>query len=407
MKSLRRFGPGFLVTAAFIGPGTITTASVSGSLFGTALLWAIVFSILATTILQEMSARLGLVTRSGLGEALRTTFANPVLRALTIAMVVAAITFGNGAFEMGNILGAAIGLELLTGVPRSMCALAVGTGAFLLLAIGTYAVIERFLIILVGLMGLVFLLTAIVVRPDAVSILAGMFQPSVPPGSMMKIMALIGTTVVPYNLFLHASSVQEKWSASLPLAQSLRSSRFDIVLSITVGGLMTIAVVVTAAAIRDRGGIDGAAAMAEQLEPLLGPAAKIFFAVGLAAAGLTSAVTAPLAAAYATAGALGFERNARSWKFRIVWGVILIAGTVLAMLGRHPVTAIVFAQAANGILLPILAVFLLIVMNRGELMREHKNGPIANSLGVVVVAVASGLGIFNLIRVLGRVTGDG
>ncbi|MCA9068723.1 MAG: Nramp family divalent metal transporter, partial [Planctomycetaceae bacterium] len=107
---LKKLGPGILVTAAFIGPGTITTASAAGAHFGFALLWALVFSVGATIILQEMAARLGLVTGEGLSEALRNTFQGP-LRLLMIILVILAIGVGNTAYQAGNIIGAAIGME--------------------------------------------------------------------------------------------------------------------------------------------------------------------------------------------------------------------------------------------------------------------------------------------------------
>jgi manganese transport protein len=143
--------------------------------------------------------------------------------------------------------------------------------------------------------------------------------------------------------------------------------------------------------------------MAEQLEPLLGPAAKYFFAIGLLAAGLTSSVTAPLAGAYATSGALGWERDLSSWKFRAVWAAILIVGTVFAALGSNPVSLIVFAQAANGVLLPIIAIFLFIVANRSDLLGEFKNGVIANILGGVVVLFATALGLYTILKAFGVV----
>ena len=102
---MRRFGPGLLVTAAFIGPGSIATASVAGANFGFVLLWALLFSLIATTVLQEMAARLGLVSNAGLAEALRTTFNNPVINRSAVALVVAAIGVGNAAYEAGNISG--------------------------------------------------------------------------------------------------------------------------------------------------------------------------------------------------------------------------------------------------------------------------------------------------------------
>jgi manganese transport protein len=405
MRRLRNLGPGLLVTAAFIGPGTVTTASVAGASTGYALLWALIFAIFATIVLQEMSARLGVVSREGLGEALRTTFDNPLIKFAAILLVVAAIAFGNAAFQTGNITGAALGLETLSGVSPQTWAIIVGIVAFVLLASGAYRFIERALVALVIVMSLVFIVTAIIViRPgDVGNILAGAFVPSISPGTLVTVVALIGTTVVPYNLFLHASSVQEKWPESVPTREALVESRFDTTISIVLGGLITAAILVTGAAAFFGTGteIQSAGQMAEQLEPLLGPTAKYFFAIGLLAAGFTSAITAPLAAAYATSGALGWERNLRSWKFRAVWFIVLVFGTIFAVLGTNPVAAIVFAQAANGVLLPLVAVFLLFAVNRSDLMGEHRNGTITNILGGIVVLIAAGIGLRLILTALG------
>ncbi len=405
MRRLRNLGPGLLVTAAFIGPGTVTTASVAGASTGYALLWALIFAIFATIVLQEMSARLGVVSREGLGEALRTTFDNPLIKFAAILLVVAAIAFGNAAFQTGNITGAALGLETLSGVSPQTWALIVGIVAFVLLASGAYRFIERVLVALVIVMSLVFIVTAIIVISpgDVGNILAGAFVPSISPGTLITVVALIGTTVVPYNLFLHASSVQEKWPESVPTREALVESRFDTTISIVLGGLITAAILVTGAAAFFGTGteIQSAGQMAEQLEPLLGPLAKYFFASGILAAGFTSAITAPLAAAYATSGALGWERNLRSWKFRAVWFIVLVFGTIFAVLGTNPVAAIVFAQAANGVLLPIVAVFLLFAVNRSDLMGEHRNGTITNILGGIVVLIAAGIGVRLILTALG------
>jgi len=405
VKRLKSLGPGLLVTAAFIGPGTVTTASVAGASTGYAILWALVFSIIATIILQEMSARLGVVSREGLGEALRTTFNNPAISWAAVVLVILAITFGNAAFETGNITGAAIGLETLSGISPRVWAVIVGIAAFLFLASGAYKVIERVLIALVVVMSVVFILTAIIViRPsDVPDILAGAVVPRIPEGALITVVALIGTTVVPYNLFLHASSVQEKWPESVPTREALAESRIDTTISILLGGVITAAIMATGAAAFFGTGteITDAGQMAEQLEPLLGAFAKYFFAIGLFAAGMTSAITAPLAAAYATSGALGWENNLRSTRFRAVWFIVLAVGTVLAVLGTNPVAAIVFAQAANGVLLPIVAVFLLFVMNRSDLLGEFRNGTVGNVIGVIIVLFAAFLGVRTILLALG------
>ncbi|MCB1856227.1 MAG: Nramp family divalent metal transporter [Halieaceae bacterium] len=392
-----RFGPGLLVTAAFIGPGTVTTASIAGARYGFSLLWALVFSVLATVLLQEMAARLGLVTRLGLAQALRESYRGSWLGSAAILLVVAAVGIGNAAYQAGNITGAALGLQSISGISLNWWALAVGLLAAALLASGVYRLIEKLLIALVLLMSVVFLLTLLMVGPSPADMLAGMLLPSLPAGSLLTVLALIGTTVVPYNLFLQASAVQEKWPASLDLKQALRESRIDTGLSVGLGGLITLAIMSTsAAAFFGSGGEFSASNMAQQLEPLLGASARYFFAAGLFAAGLSSAVTAPLAAAYAVCGVLGWPRDLKATRFRLVWLAVLLCGTAFATAGARPLAAILFAQAANGLLLPLCAAFLLVLMNRRQLLGEYTNNRAVNMLGLLVVGITVALGLVKL-----------
>lgn len=402
MSLFSKMGPGILVTAAFIGPGTITTASSAGANFGFALLWALGFSVFATIVLQEMSARLGLATRAGLAEAMRSAFTHPVAKNSAMLLVVAAIGFGNAAYEAGNIAGAGLALASVSGGGGTAWALLIGTAAAALLACGRYRLLEVVLIGLVLIMSLVFIVTAWLVIPAPATILSGLFKPSLPAGSALTVIALVGTTVVPYNLFLHANAVREKWPAERPLTEALAESRLDTGLSVGLGGLITLAIMSTAAAAFFQSElVFSGASMGSQLEPLLGSWSPYVFALGLFAGGLTSAITAPLAASYAVCGALGWRQNFDGLGFRLVWLAVLVTGTVFAALGSKPMTAIIFAQAANGFLLPIVAVFLLAVMNRRELLGEHCNGPLANTLGTVVVATAIGLGGIKLATVFG------
>ncbi|WP_188109561.1 Nramp family divalent metal transporter [Pseudohalioglobus sediminis] len=396
------FGPGLLVAAAFIGPGTVTTASIAGASFGYALLWALLFSVLATMVLQEMCVRLGLVTRKGLAEAMREAFAGHWYGPAAALLVVAAIGFGNAAYEAGNITGASIGLQAITGINASIWSLFVGLVAAALLASGRYRVIERALVAMVLVMSAVFLFTFLMVRPSLDVLLSGLLRPTLPEGSLLTAIALVGTTVVPYNLFLHASAVREKWPAGDQVEQSLRSARLDSGLSIGLGGFITLAIMSTsAAAFFATGGEVSAATIAQQLEPVLGPAARYLFALGLFAAGLSSAVAAPLAAAWAVCGTMGWEQDVSARRFRLVWLLVLAAGTIVAVIGARPLTAILFAQAANGFLLPICAIFLLLVMNRSDRLGTFRNGLLSNVLGGAVVLVTLGLGGLKLLQVFG------
>ena len=401
-----KFGPGVLVTAAFIGPGTVTTASIAGAQFGFALLWALAFSVLATIVLQEMAARLALVTRQGLSQALRSAYRDSWLGSASVILVIAAVGIGNAAYQTGNITGAALGLQSISGIDLGWWALLVGALAGVLLATGVYALIEKLLISLVLLMSLVFLLTLAMVRPSIGAMLDGLLLPTLPAGSLLTVMALIGTTVVPYNLFLHASAVQEKWPPALSKLTALRESRLDTCVAIGLGGLITLAIMSTSAAAFFGGDqAFSAATMSQQLEPLLGPAARYFFAAGLFAAGLSSAVTAPLAAAYAVCGVLGWPRDLRGGRFRAVWVAVLVCGTVFSAIGIKPLAAILFAQAANGFLLPFCAVFLLLIMNRRDMLGAYTNKTLANTLGVAVVLVTVALGIIKIQQVLGAIRG--
>jgi Mn2+/Fe2+ NRAMP family transporter len=399
VEKLKTIGPAAIVTAAFIGPGTVTTSSLAGANFGYALIWAMVFSIFATIVLQEMSARLGIVSRMGLGEALREQFENPIAKYTSIILVISAIGIGCAAYETGNILGGALGLEAITGIPMNVWGPLMGIGAFLLLYTGSYKIVEKVLVGLVVLMSLTFITTAVIISPNWGAIIKGMFIPSIPKGSVFIVMALVGTTVVPYNLFLHASAVQERWKD----ASGLKESRSDILVSIILGGLISISIIITASAAFFGTGlaIKSAGDMAKQLEPLLGRWAKYFFAFGLFSAGLSSSITAPLAAAYATAGALGWKRDLKDKKFKTIWIIVLAVGIVFSGIGLKPISAIIFAQAANGILLPIVAIFLLYVMNNKQRLGQYVNRGITNVLGGIVVLVAIGLGLRSILKVLG------
>lgn len=399
--ALRSVGPGAVVVAAFIGPGTVTTATLAGARYGYTLLWALTFSLVATLVLQEMAARLGVVTREGLGEAIRARFGGRVSRVLAVTLILSAIAFGNAAYETGNLLGAGMGASVVLGGTTRAWALACGGLAFVLLWTGRYRVVEIALMAMVALMSLVFLATAAVLAPPAGELLRGLVVPRLPGGDgggLLVAVGLIGTTVVPYNLFLHAAAVRERWSG----AEHLPVARLDLTVNIALGAVVSMAIVATAASLRGAE-IANAADMAVQLEPLLGDWARVFFAAGLLAAGLTSAITAPLAAAYATAGALGWPRDLRDRRLRAVWMIVLGAGLVSSATGIRPVPAILFAQVANGVLLPAVAAFLLVAANDRTRMGAHANGLGLNLLGGAVVLVTLVLGGLAVGRGLGVV----
>ncbi|MEL7445512.1 MAG: Nramp family divalent metal transporter [Pseudomonadota bacterium] len=399
---IRNVGPGALVTAAFIGPGTVTACTLAGANFGYALLWALLFATVATVILQEMSARLGTVAQQGLGETLAGLFQDTPWKWPLILLVGLALYLGNSAYEAGNISGAALGLGAIAGgsdtaFKLSVAAIALSAAALLLA--GSYRQIERVLIALVLVMAIAFVATFAIVRPDFAALFGGLFIPSIPDGSLMTVVALIGTTVVPYNLFLHASAAKSRWSGE----EDLQAARADTGIAIGLGGLIAVLIVSTASASLFVAGlkVENAADMATQFEPLFGEASSLLLGIGLFAAGLSSAITAPLATAYAMTEILRVGGDEKTLWFRAIALSVILIGAGIALTGAKPITIILTAQFANGLLLPIVAIFLLYVMNRAEVLGQHTNSKFANALGLAVVAIAAGLGLRSILTVAG------
>ncbi len=401
LRLFREIGPGALVAAAFIGPGTVTVCTLAGAGFGYALLWALVFATVATIVFQEMAGRLGAAARSGLGQALRQTLGRSAWRWPLYALIMVALYAGNAAYEAGNLSGAALGAEAVldSRVSFEATVLTICTIAALALLRGTYRQLERLLIGLVVLMAIAFVGTFAVTRPDFTAMLRGLLVPRIPDGGLVMVLALIGTTVVPYNLFLHASAAKARWAG----ADDLAAARTDTVLSVGVGGLVSIFIVSTASASLFAQGLAArnAADMAIQLEPLFGSIAKYLLGIGLLAAGFSSALTAPLATAFAVTELTGSQDSHGQLAFRGIALSVLLIGCVFALSGIQPITIILSAQFANGLLLPIVAAFLLYTMNDRQLLGEHVNGRTANALGGLVFLVSLGLGGRLILSALG------
>ena len=403
---LKNIGPGALVAAAFIGPGTVTVCTLAGIQFGFTLLWAMTLSIIATVILQETSARIGLVTQKGLSQVLREQLPDGILRKFILGLVLAAIVVGNAAYEGGNISGGVLGLQALgnTGVidmgsfSINGYSLLIGVIAFILLYLGNYKVLEKVFLVLVILMSVSFVITAILTKPDIWALFKGSLIPAFPDGSILMIVALVGTTVVPYNLFLHASLVNQKWNNKTDLP----AARRDTVVAVILGGLVSMCVIIAASALNGSA-ITGAAGLAQSLEPLYGSAARYCIGLGLFAAGITSAITAPLAAAYVAQGCLKLGGDLKSTYFRMTWMVILILGVGLAAFGIKPVEIIQFAQVANGILLPVIAGILIWLANRSELLGSYRNSKVKNTLSIFILIVTIILGGRAILNVFGLI----
>jgi Mn2+/Fe2+ NRAMP family transporter len=390
-----------VISAAFVGPGTVTTAASAGAGFGYALIWALLFSTIACLILQEASARITSVTGMNVGQAIQTQFHHKFYGKALVYFCLIAILTGCAAFEAGNIIGAASGLELITqSIPGQVVVLLIAITAAAMLWLGTVRQISTLLGLIVAFMGVCFLVTAFMIPHELRQILSGALIPAIPEGSGVIILGLIGTTVVPYNIFL---------GSGLKHAQTHSQMRTGLGIAIGLGGVISVAILLTATAITDSFTFER---LADALSSELGAAGRWLLGLGLFGAGISSTLTAALAASVTsrslleTPGETQEIWNEKSLRFRSVWIAVLLTGLFFGMLELQPEPAIIMAQALNGLILPVIAILLFFLMNKpGLLPAKNQNGPLLNLLTGAVVYVTVLIGLTNIGRAVARAFG--
>jgi len=383
-----------IISAAFIGPGTVTTASSAGAAFQLDLLWALVFSIAATILLQEAAARITIASGKSLGEIIALKYAGNSGRRVKLLLFMA-VAVGCAAYQAGNLLGALSGLALFGTLRQLPAVLLLGLVCTGLLWLGNFRAIAHFLGVIVAFMGLTFLYVAIQIDTDPWLMLEAGLLPRHPEGSTLLIIGLIGTTIVPYNLFLASGISQE---------QSIREMRWGVIIAVLIGGLISISIMVVGTSVSGNFSFES---LAQALAARLGNWSIAFFGLGLFAAGLSSSITAPLAAAVtgrSLFGANDAEWSLRSRNFRMIWGSILAVGLLFGSLDVQPIPVIILAQAINGILLPVVTVFLILAVNDRDLMpAEYTNSRFNNLLMLLIVGVTCFLGLNNIWKAIGRI----
>jgi Mn2+/Fe2+ NRAMP family transporter len=315
------------------------------------------------------------------------------------AAALTAVVLGCAAYQAGNILGAAAGASLNLDVSPRLITLITGCLAAVVLSAGPARRVAQILGVIVALMGAAFLTCATRIGPDAGMILKGSLLPTLPTGSGMLALGLIGTTVVPYNLFL---------GSGLAHGQTLRMARLGLLVAIPLGGIISMGIVVVGSTVEGPFSFE---ALAATLQTNLGGWAGWFFGFGLFFAGLSSAITAPLAAALSVQGFRSHDSDAtgpgRSRIYRGVWIGVLVFGLGFGLADIKPIPVILLAQALNGVLLPVVAALLWIAVNDVRLMgREFLSGTMSNILLGFSTVAAMVLGTSGVLRagyaVLGR-----
>jgi Mn2+/Fe2+ NRAMP family transporter len=371
----------------------VTTAAAAGAQTGPALLWALTFSTLGCIVLQEAAARLTIASGLSLGGALARRYPAAWPRAL----VAGAVLLGCAAYQAGNLLGAVAGLALVVEAPGWLLTTLVALLASGVLWWGGVRGVANLLGLVVAIMGIVFMIVAAGADVSAGQVVRAALVPSLPEGSLLLVVGLVGTTIVPYNLFLGSGIGQ---------GQPLGQMRFGIAVAVGLGGAISAAILLAGTLVA---GEFSYPALASALGARTGGWAAALFGWGLFAAGFTSAITAPLASAITVKSFFGHDEGIwqpRGRAYRTTWGLVMLFGAGFGLLGARPIPVILLAQAANGLLLPGLAVLLFWLVNDPALLPpEHRNGWVANALTLAVVWTTAALGTNQLFKTASTVLG--
>ncbi len=385
-------GPGLIAGAVSNDAGSIATYSQAGAAYGYQLLWVILIITVSLVVVQEMSARLGAATGRGLLDLIRERFG--IGWAL---LAVAVVMLADTGLIISEFVGIGAAAELL-GVSRFIAIpVAAALLAYLVMGAG-YSRVER-IFILMALVFLAYPIAAVLARPSLGGVLHGTVVPTISrdPNYIVLLVGLIGTTISPYQQIFQQSTVVEKGVAR----RHYGGERLDTIVGMVFSSLVSFFIVVAVAATLYVAGthqINSAADAARALEPVLGPSAKIIFAVGLLGASLMAAAILPLATAYSVGETFGFPKGMnldfrRAPIFYGLFAALMVIGAGVALAPNLPVIQLLVGiQVLNGMMLPVILVFMLLLSNNVQLMGHLRNSRGHNVVGwatfaMVVVSV--------------------
>ncbi len=391
LEILRWVGPGLLVTVGFIDPGNWATNMAAGSTYGYGLLWVVTASTLMLIMLQHNAAHLGIVTGECLAESCAHHLSQPLAH-----LVLASAWLACVATMMAEVLGGGIALQMLLGLPVRLGAAIVAAASAALLLTNSYRRVERWIIGFVSLIGISFLAEIAMVRVDWPTAAVGWVAPSMPAGSAAIVVSVLGAVVMPHNLFLHSEVIQSQHfegQGDAVIRERLDHEFVDTLLSMGIGWAINSAMVVLAASTFFSAGtqVDDLAQAAATLEPMLGPAARVIFALALLFAGLASSVTAGMAAGTVSAGMAGepYDIHDRHSSLGVV-GCFMGALVALLLVG-DPFDGLLWSQALLSLQLPITVFAQIWLTSSPRVMGRYANGPVLKAvlalIGLVVTAL--------------------
>lgn len=370
-----------VISAAFIGPGTVTTAVTAGAQFQLQLLWAVTFSTVACILLQEISARITISSGLTFGESLVKKFGASTGRVLQW-VVGGSVIFGCAAYEAGNILGAVAGLQLLTPIGSTVLTFGVTATSAVILWVGGKNWISNLMMALVVIMGVAFAALAFSQEIAGFDLLSSAVVPVIPDGAEWIVLGLVGTTIVPYNIFI---------GSGISKGETIPLMRVGLAISITIGGLITAAILIAGVSLEK---FSSFAELSEIISRQVGDWGGLALALGLFAAGFSSAITSPYAAALIARTVFGFQREGA---IRAVWASVLLTGFLFGISGVKPIPVILAVQAINGLVLPLLTLYLILIVNDRSLVpAQHQHGRMYNIVLLVILFTVLLIGFNNL-----------
>jgi NRAMP (natural resistance-associated macrophage protein)-like metal ion transporter len=383
-------GPGIITSNVDNDAGGIATYSMAGAHFGNRLLWTLIPVMVALVIVQEMSARMGVVTGKGLSDLIRERFGVRITVYLLFGILLT--NFGNIVAEFA---GVASSLEIFhvskfVSVPLSAFLV------WLLVVKGTYRSVEK-IFLFACLFYVTYIISGFLAKPDWAAIGTSLVRPSLDfsPGALGMVIGLVGTTIAPWMQFYLQASIVEKNVA----VRDYKHSRADVIAGSFIVTLVAGFIVLTCAATLFKAGIrvDTAADAALALKPLAGRYCAALFAFGLLNASLFAASILPLSTAFIICEGMGWEngvnkRFSEAPQFYGLYSLLVFVGAAIILLPRIPLFRVMLiSQVVNGIVLPVVLVFMLILINSPKLMGTYKNGKVFNAIAWVTVAVLTAL----------------
>ena len=395
---LRYLGPGFVVTIGFIDPGNWATNIAGGSQFGYQLLWVVSLSTLMLIFLQHLAAKLGIVTGRSLATNIRERLPKPVVWLAGVTIVLACV-----ATDLAEYLGAALGFNLLFGIPLWVGAPLTVVIVFIAILGQQYHQLERMIVVFLAIIAACYVVELFLVKPDWAAAAPDWVIPSVDGASILVALGMLGAIVMPHNIYLHSNVIQSRdWDLSPTRRRRLINFELiDTTLAMGMGWLVNSAMIIVAAAVFFAAGVSVSSIQqaSETLEPLVGSLSKFLFGLALLVAGIASSITSSLAEANVVTGYLGKPEDPRSRAYRIGLVVTSIPAMLVIAVGVDSYKALIVSQVLLSVQLPFTIIPLLWLTRSKRVMGGYRMNAIQLAIGVLLAAIIIGLNAFLLYQI--------